>query len=49
MKRGYGIDGRHDGLVYHNLLAAYSHLRNTAGNQWISRFLAFVQACNAAR
>lgn len=48
MKRGYGIDGRHDGLVRYNLLAAYSHLRNTGGNQWVRRFLAFVRACNAA-
>ena len=47
VKRGYGIDGRHDGFVRHNLLASYTHLRNTGSNQWVYRFVAFVQACSA--
>jgi cobyrinic acid a,c-diamide synthase len=45
MARGHGIDGRHDGLVYKNLLASYAHLRDTAGNPWARRFVAFVRAC----
>ncbi|MDX1696766.1 MAG: cobyrinate a,c-diamide synthase, partial [Thiohalobacterales bacterium] len=28
--RGTGIDGRHDGILRHNLLACYSHMRDTA-------------------
>ena len=28
VKRGHGIDGHHDGIVYKNLLASYAHLRS---------------------
>lgn len=41
--RGAGVDGRHDGIVYKNLLAGYAHLRDLAGSRWVSRFLAFVR------
>jgi len=40
--RGAGIDGKHDGLIYKNLLANYAHLRNTQNNQWAIRFIAFI-------
>jgi len=43
VKRGYGIDGEHDGLVYKNLLASYTHLRDVANNHWATRFVAFVR------
>ena len=42
VERGYGVDGRHDGLVYRNLLANYSHMRNVGGNHWVRRFVARV-------
>jgi cobyrinic acid a,c-diamide synthase len=42
MKRGHGIDGARDGIVYKNLLASYSHLRDTAGCDWPARFVRFV-------
>ena len=45
MQRGHGIDGRQDGLVLHNLVASYSHLRTAAGAGWVPRFLAHVRAC----
>lgn len=45
VQRGHGIDGRHDGLVLHNLLASYSHLRTGAGADWAPRFMAHVRAC----
>jgi cobyrinic acid a,c-diamide synthase len=46
VKRGTGIDGRHDGIVMHRLLACYSHMRDTAQHHWASRFVEFVrQAC----
>ncbi|WP_027717979.1 cobyrinate a,c-diamide synthase [Desulfovirgula thermocuniculi] len=32
--RGYGIDGRHDGLVYKNVLAAYNHLHALSVPSW---------------
>ncbi len=41
--RGTGIDGRRDGYVYKNLLASYAHLRDTEGNHWARRFVAFVR------
>jgi len=47
--RGNGIDGRHDGLVFGNLLASYAHLRDTAGNPWTRRFVNFVRAREAGR
>lgn len=43
MQRGHGIDGRHDGIVYKNLLASYIHLRATAGCDWPRRFVGFVR------
>jgi cobyrinic acid a,c-diamide synthase len=42
--RGHGIDGTHDGIVYRNLLASYSHLRHTAQNPWADRFVRFVRS-----
>ena len=45
--RGYGVDGEHDGIRYRNLLASYTHLRDTGRNHWASRFVDFVRA-NAA-
>ncbi len=46
--RGQGIDGRHDGIRYRNLLASYAHLRDTRGNHWASRFVAFVRRVTGA-
>lgn len=46
--RGYGIDGRRDGLVYKNLLASYTHLRSTRRFSWVKRFLALVEKCKSA-
>ncbi len=43
--RGHGIDGVHDGIVYRNLLANYTHMRHLAGNRWAERFVAFVRNC----
>lgn len=38
--RGHGIDGRHDGYVQKNLLAAYCHRRGSGEHGWIRAFLA---------
>jgi cobyrinic acid a,c-diamide synthase len=43
--RGTGVDGRHDGILYKNLVAAYSHLRDVGGNGWTVRFVDQVRAC----
>jgi len=47
--RGHGIDGRHDGIVYKNLLASYAHLRDVAGNRWAARFVDFIRRCKSKR
>jgi cobyrinic acid a,c-diamide synthase len=47
--RGDGIDQRRDGVVIGNLLATFSHQRDTSRNPWTRRFVAFVRACKAAR
>lgn len=43
--RGSGIDGRHDGIVYKNMLAGYAHLRDVRGNRWAARFVDHVRTC----
>lgn len=47
--RGAGIDGAHDGFVYKNLLACYTHQRTTGGNRWSEYFLRFVSDCKLHR
>jgi cobyrinic acid a,c-diamide synthase len=49
VERGYGIDGRHDGIVHKNLLASYAHMRDVAGNRWARRFVSFVRSCKWQR
>lgn len=46
VQRGHGIDGKHDGIVYKNVLASYSHLRHTGGNNWTRRFVDFIKKCS---
>ncbi|MGC2165848.1 MAG: cobyrinate a,c-diamide synthase [Gallionella sp.] len=43
VERGYGIDGNRDGLILHNLLASYTHLRTIGNCYWASRFVAFIR------
>ena len=49
VERGYGIDGRRDGIVHRNLLASYAHLRDVAGNRWAQRFVEFARRCASQR
>ncbi len=44
VNRGHGIDGRHDGIVAHNMLAGFVHLRATRADPWVARFVDFVRA-----
>ncbi len=48
MQRGTGVDGHGDGLVYRNLLASYSHLRDTAQCRWAAAFVNFVRQRRAS-
>ncbi len=49
VQRGHGIDGQHDGLQVHRLLASYAHLRSGAGSHWAPRFVAYVREQREAR
>ncbi len=48
IKRGFGVDGRHDGLRVANTLAGFCHLRNTGAYPWVAQFLDFVADCKTA-
>jgi len=41
--RGSGIDGMHDGIVIGNLLAGFSHHRDTAADHWVERFVNYIR------
>ncbi|MBU0655611.1 MAG: cobyrinate a,c-diamide synthase [Gammaproteobacteria bacterium] len=43
MRRGTGIDGQHDGWIYRNLLASYTHMRDTSQYRWAQRFVEFTR------
>ncbi len=45
VKRGTGINGKSDGYIYKNLLACYTHQRNTWNNPWAQRFINFARSC----
>jgi cobyrinic acid a,c-diamide synthase len=44
VKRGTGIDGESDGYIYNNLVANYTHQRNTRNNPWAQRFINFARS-----
>ncbi len=41
--RGFGTDGKSDGIVVNNLLANYAHLRGAGSYDWAARFVGFVR------
>ena len=43
VKRGHGIDGNHDGIIYRNVFACYTHLRDVKNNHWVNRFVQHVR------
>ncbi len=46
VSRGVGLGNGRDGIVYKNLLAAYTHQRNACG-RWAERFSDFVRTCTS--
>jgi cobyrinic acid a,c-diamide synthase len=48
VRRGHGVDGRRDGIVYKNTLASYTHLRDVEGCHWARRFVEFVRGFHGA-
>ncbi len=49
VERGHGIDGHHDGLLVHRVLASYTHRRSVGGDTWPARFVAHVRQVASAR
>ena len=43
VRRGHGVDGQHDGIVIHRLLASYTHLRGTSACDWPAKFVQHVR------
>ena len=37
------INNKSDGIMYKNLLASYTHIRDTQKSRWIKNFLSFVE------
>jgi cobyrinic acid a,c-diamide synthase len=48
VRRGHGVDGSNDGIVYRNMLASYTHLRSVAGHDWPARFVTFARQVRRA-
>lgn len=48
VRRGFGVDGRCDGVRVGSLLASFSHMRDTSRNRWTGRFLDFVRRARKA-
>jgi len=42
--RGHGIDGKNDGVIAHNMLAGFCHLRHSEATPWATRFVDFVRS-----
>ncbi len=49
VKRGHGMDGRVDGIVYKNLFAAYTHLHSLGNPDWARAFAALAAAYRASK
>jgi cobyrinic acid a,c-diamide synthase len=49
VERGSGIDGRGDGIIYKNVVAAYTHIHALATPQWAPAVIRNARAHRAAR
>ncbi|MGD0486096.1 MAG: cobyrinate a,c-diamide synthase [Syntrophorhabdales bacterium] len=49
VKRGYGIDGRVDGILYKHLFAAYMHLHALGNPEWARAFAALAAEYGASK
>ncbi|MFZ3089062.1 MAG: cobyrinate a,c-diamide synthase [Nitrospirota bacterium] len=41
--RGKGIDGKHDGIIYKNVIASYAHLNAIGSPQWAEEFVELIR------
>lgn len=44
VRRGVGVGNKRDGILVHNLLATYAHLRSVGGNHWVKQFINFTNS-----
>jgi cobyrinic acid a,c-diamide synthase len=44
MERGAGIENGQDGIIFYNVMASFCHLRATAANPWVERYVEFIRA-----
>ncbi|MHB8923513.1 MAG: cobyrinate a,c-diamide synthase, partial [Thermoleophilia bacterium] len=49
VERGSGVDGEHDGILYRNVLASYTHLHSLGSPGWAEGFVDFVKRARATR
>ena len=49
IRRGTGIDGSNDGIIRHNLVASYTHLRSTDLHSWVDDFVTFIRQYKEGR
>ncbi len=49
VKRGYGVDGEHDGVRFANVIASYSHFRHTRQTPWIDWFIERISRVESAK
>jgi len=49
MQRGAGIDGAHDGLVYKNVLATYTHVHALGAPHWAGALVRRARAFRTGR
>ncbi|MFQ5430939.1 MAG: cobyrinate a,c-diamide synthase [Nitrospinota bacterium] len=43
VQRGTGIDGKHDGIVYKNVLASFAHLHHLGCPDWAKGFVSYLE------
>ncbi|MEW6618199.1 MAG: cobyrinate a,c-diamide synthase [bacterium] len=41
--RGKGVNGRHDGIIYKNVIASYTHFHSLGVPHWAQQFVSFVE------
>lgn len=41
LKRGYGLDGHHEGILHHNVIATYNHLYAPSHPEWAQNLVSF--------
>jgi cobyrinic acid a,c-diamide synthase len=46
VKRGYGIDGRYDGICYKNVFATYNHIHALSCPEWAERMVRLATSYN---